>query len=148
MPDLVDADPAAVVIAYLSSHPAVTEALGGPGRISAKNEPPYPHLGVTDTPGGSDLSMQWLIAPEVTLKLWGDLDGSPGKAALRRIFYTILQAVRDLPDQPTAPGQPVITAIGNTGAGGWLPEPTGQPQYTGRRQIFMHPPQSVPEPTP
>lgn len=148
MPDVVDADPAAVVIAYLNAHPDVEAALGGPGRISAKNEPPYPHLGVTDTPGGSDLDMEWLIAPELTFQLWGDLDGSPGKAALRRVFIVVLQAVRDLPKQPTEPGQPVVTAIGNSGAGGWVPEPTGQPRYTGRRQIYMHPPQSVPGPTP
>lgn len=148
MPDLVDADPVAVVIAYLNSHTAVLAALGGTGRISARNQPPYPHLGVTDTPGGSDLTMRWLIAPEITLKLWGDMDGSPGKAELRRIFYTILTALRDLPDQPTAPGQPVVTDVRSTGAGGWSPEPTGQPQYIGRQQIFMHPPQSIPDPTP
>jgi hypothetical protein len=144
--DLVDADPAAAVIAYLSGHPAVTEALGGSDRISADNEPPYPHLGVLDTPGGSDRDMVWLIAPEVTLQLWGDKDGTPGKAVLRGVFFTILQALRDLPNQPTEPGQPVITAVGNSGAGGWSPEPDNQPRYLARRQIFLHPPQSEPAP--
>lgn len=146
VPDLVDADPAAAVIAYLDAQLAVQEALGGTGRISARNEPPYPHLGVTDTPGGSDRNMRWLIAPEITLNLWGDLDGSPGKAALRRIFYTILQALRDMPDQPAAPGQPVVTFVQSTGAGGWSPEPTTQPRYLGRVQLFMHPPHTIPTP--
>jgi hypothetical protein len=144
--DLVDADPAAAVIAYLNGHTAVEGALGGAGRISARNEPPYPHLGVTDTPGGTDRDMRWLTGPEITLTLWGDLDGTPGKAALRRIFYTIVQALRDFPDQPTEPGQPVVTEVRSTGAGGWSPEPTGQPRYLGRVQVFMHPPQSIPAP--
>lgn len=139
-PDLVDADPVAVVLAYLNSHAAVTEVLGGPDRISDRNEPPYPHLGVTDTSGGSDRDLRWLIAPEITLTLWGDLDGSPSKAALRRIFYRILQALRDMPGVAAEPGQPVVTHVQSTGAGGWSPEPTGQPRYLGRVQVYMHPP--------
>lgn len=146
MPDLVDADPAAVVIAYLSSHPAVTEALGGPGRISLKNQPPYPHLGVADTPGGSDRDLRWLISPEISLTLWGDLDGSPGKAALRRALYTVLQALAELPEQATGPGQPVVTAVESSGAGGWSPEPTGQPRYLSRVRVYMHPPVEAPTP--
>lgn len=148
MPDLVDADPAAVVIAYLNGHPAVEAAIGGSGRFSLTNKPPYPHCGVEDTPGGSDRDLRWLIAPELTLKLWGDLDGSPGKAELRRIFWTIIQALRDLPEVPTVPGQPVITAVESNGAGGWSPEPTGQPRYLGRIRLYMHPPQSLPDPSP
>lgn len=139
MPDLVDADPVDVVIAYLNSHPEVVAVLGGDDRISKENEPPYLHLGITDTTGGSDRTLRWLIAPELTLKLWGDLDGTPGKAAMRRALYTILQALRDLPDQPTEPGQPVVTAVESRVGGGWTPEPTGQPQYSARVQVFLHP---------
>lgn len=148
MPDLVDADPAGFLIAYLANNSVVTEALGGPGRVGLKNKPPYPRLGIADTPGGSDLDFRWLSAPELTLKLWGDLDGSPGKAQLRRILFTIVQVIRDIPDQPSVPGQPVITAVRSNGAFGWLPEPTGQPKYEGRIQLFMHPPIAIPEPTP
>lgn len=140
MPDLVDADPVAVARAYLTTHAEVLEALGGPDRISANNEPPYPHLGMLDTPGGSDRDLQWLIAPEISLTLWGDMDGSPGKAVLRRTLYVVLQALRDMPDVPTVPGQPVVTHVQSTGAGGWSPEPTGQPRYLARVQMFMHPP--------
>lgn len=141
MADVVDADPAAVVIAYFHVHGALTEALNG-GGISARNEPPYPHLQVLDTPGGSDRALTWLIAPEVTIRAYGDLDGTPGKAVLRRVLYTALQALRDLPNVPAGPGQPVVTAVDFTGAGGWLPEPTGQPCYVARPRLYMHPPQS------
>jgi hypothetical protein len=140
--DVVDADPATVVIAYLNAHAGLTEALGGEGRISALNEPPYPHLQVLDTPGGSDRDLTWLIAPEITLKAFGDFDGTPGKTKLRRVLYTALQALRDLPSIPTPPGQPVVTGVRFNGTGGWVPEPNGQPCYNARPQLFMHPPQS------
>jgi hypothetical protein len=84
--------------------------------------------------------MTWLIAPEITLKAFGDFDGTPGKAQLRRVLYTALQALRDLPLIPTSPGQPVITGVRFPGTGGWLPEPTGQPCYVARPQLYMHPP--------
>lgn len=142
MPDLVDADPVGTVIAFLNANSAVLEALGGSGRIGLLNKPPYPCLGVVDTPGGSDRNLRWLIAPEITLNLWGDLDGSPGKAELRRIMYVVLQELRDLPERPTEPGHPVVTSVESTGAVGWAPEPTGQGKYTARIQIYMHPPVS------
>lgn len=148
MPDLVDADPVKAARTYLLGRPAVAEALGGLDRIGLVNKPPYPRLGIEDTPGGSDLDLNWLIAPELTLKLWGDLDGAPGKAELRRIFYVVLQELADMPNHPTVPGQPVVTRVLSTGAGGWSPEPTGQPRYTSRVQLFMHPPIVIPEPTP
>jgi hypothetical protein len=140
VPDLEDADAVAVVIGYLNSLPAVTEILGGSDRISDRNEPPYPHLKVTDTPGGSDRGMRWLIAQELTLELYGDMDGSPGKADLRRGLVRILTALRDLPDVPAVAGQPVVTSVETTGAFGFVPEPTGQPRYIARRLVYLHPP--------
>jgi hypothetical protein len=148
VPDLVDADPVKFARTYLNSRPAVTEALGGLDRIGLRNKPPYPRLGIADTPGGSDLDMQWLTAPELSLTLWGDLDGNPPKDALWRILRIILQELRDMPNMPAVPGQPVVTHVQSTGAGGWSPEPTGQPRYTARVQLFMHPPTSIPETTP
>lgn len=142
MVDVVDADPATIVITYLSAHAGLTTELGGEGRISSLNEPPYAHLQVLDTPGGSDRDLTWLVAPEVTLRAYGDFDGTPGKAKLRRVLYVALQALRDLPGIPAAAGKPVITAVRFPGTGGWTPEPNGQPCYSARPQLFLHPPTS------
>lgn len=137
--DLADAHPLPRVLAWLSGHPAVTAALGGPGRVGRVNTPPYPRIRLTDTPGGSDRDVRWLIAPEIQVEVYGDLDGQPGNAALRRICYIALAAMRELPDQPTPPGGPVITYVTSSRAGGPVPEPSGQPRYVAACQVWAHP---------
>jgi hypothetical protein len=133
--DLARADPMPRVLSWLSGHPVLADALGGTGRVGAFNEPPYPRLRITD-PGGDDRDLRWLISTEVLIEAYGDLDGSPGKAALRRILYLALGALAELPEQP---GSPVITAVRSSRAGGWVPEPNGQPRYLGSVRVFSHP---------
>jgi hypothetical protein len=139
--DLAAADGLAAARTWLLSHPDVTAALGGPGRVGSRNEPPYPRVILSDTPGGSDRGLRWLLAPEVTVAVIGDLDGSPGKAELRRILYVVLGALLELPDVPQdAPGVPVVTSVDSSAGGGWSPEPTGQPRYISAVRISIHPP--------
>lgn len=136
--DLARADPLPRVLSWLSAHPAVTAVLGGVGRVGAFNEPPYPRIQLLDV-GGDDRSLVWLIAPEIQVVAYGDLDGSPGKAALRQALYTTLGALAELPDQPTPDGQPTITAVASVRAGGWLPEASGQPRYVASVRVYTHP---------
>lgn len=136
MADVEDADPVAVVVAYLNGHPDAQAVLGGAGRVSSRNEPPYPHCKITDPPG-DDRDLRWLTAPLVQLETHGDLDGTPGKAQLRRIHYTLLRVLRDLPDTPQT--GPVVTAVTYPTGGGWLPEPTSQPRYLSRVRLYLHP---------
>ncbi len=117
----------------------MTAALGGSGRVGAFNEPPYPRLRVLDTPGGDDRDLKWLIAPEIQLEAYGDLDGSPGKAKLREILYVALGALMELPHQPPADGYPVITGVASSRSGGWIPEPSGQPRYVTAVRLWVHP---------
>lgn len=117
----------------------MTSALGGPGRVGADNEPPYPRLRVLDTTGGADRDLRWLAAQEIQVDAYGDLSGFPGKGELRRILYVALGALMELPEQPPASGFPVVTAVTSTRAGGWLPEPTGQPRYVALIRVFSHP---------
>lgn len=126
------------MIEWLGTHPEVTAALGGPGRVNAVNEPPYPRLRVIDT-GGDDRGLQWLIATEVQVEAYGDLGGAPGKQELRRILYLALGAVAALPDQPTPEDGPVITAVRSSRTGSWSPEPSGQPRYVGAVRVYSHP---------
>lgn len=137
--DLPRADPLPLVVAFLAGHPKVTAALGGPGRVGLYNQAPYPCLTVTDTVGGGDRDLRWLLAPELEFAAFGDLDGAPGKATLRRILYVALGAVTELPELEPAPGDPVITDVRSTRGGGYIPEPTGQPRYVAAVRVWTHP---------
>ncbi len=135
--DLAGADPVAVALAWLRQHPDVQQVLGN-GQVGGVNQPPYPRLTVLDPPG-DDRSLRWLIAPTLTLEALGDLDGRHGKDVLRRLLYTALGALVELPEHPTPPGQPVVTAVTSAGGGGWSPLPTGQGRYLATVRMHMHP---------
>ena len=137
--DLSLNDPIPRVLSWLTAHTEVTSALGAAGRIGASNTPPYPCIRVLDTGGGDDRDLRWLMAPEVQIEVYGDLDGSPGKEALRRILYTALGALTELPYQPHDPAYPTITDVTVSRSGGWVPEPSGQPRYLAAVKIWLHP---------
>lgn len=131
------ADPMPRVLSWLSASAELADALGGAGRVGPRNEPPFPRLRVLDVPGGDDRDGVWLAATRVQVEAYGDLDGSPGKAELRRILYLAIGVLAQLPDQPG--GDPVITAVRSAQAGGWSPEPTGQPRYVASVTVWAHP---------
>lgn len=138
MPDLSGADALAAAVAYLGSHPVVLREFG-PGRVGGTADPPYPRIRLTDTPGGSDRDLTWLLEPEVAVEVLGDLDGTPGKAELRRLLYVVLGALADMPFAPAAPGRPVVTSVRSAAAGGWSPTPLGQPRYVATLLVGVHP---------
>jgi hypothetical protein len=136
-------DPVPLVSWWLANHPAMIAALGPAGHVAPKNVAPWPCLTVTDGGGGSDGDLLRLISPAVQLEAYGDLDGVPGKAALRGLLYTALGALRELADAPWpypgAPlGCPVVTFTASSRAGGWMPLASGQPRYIGAVRIFCH----------
>lgn len=138
--DLAAADPVTVALRALRESADMEQVLGG-GQVGGLNEPPYPRVTVTDTPGGDDRGLRWLIAPELQIEALGDLDGRHGKASLRRIVYTALGVLVEVPEQPTRPGEPVVTAVVSTGAAGWTPLATGQGRYLATVRMYLHPPQ-------
>lgn len=138
--DLPRADPMPRMLAWLNTHLAVAEALGGPDRVDANNQPPYPRVRVLDVPGSDLRDPIWLLTQEVQLKAYGDLDGRPGKQQLRRIAYTVLGALTELPDKVPLAGDPIITAVKLLRSPGWVPEPTGQPCYDWAVRVYSHPP--------
>lgn len=138
--DLARADALPRVIDWLSAHSAVTAALGGPGRVSAYNEPPYPRLRVIDVPGGSDRELTWLIATSIQIEAYADLSGELGKAELRQILYLALGALAELPRQDSPEGVPVITSVMPGASGAWSPEASGQPRYLATVTVYSHPP--------
>ncbi|MDB4873234.1 MAG: hypothetical protein JWL97_4238 [Gemmatimonadales bacterium] len=136
--DLADADPLPRVLAWLNAHPTLTAALGGPGRVDALNEAPYPRIRFTHS-GGADGDLRWLINPEFQLEVLDDLAGTTGRAGLRRILYLAYGALVALLEQPVPPGEPVITWFQGGRGGGWSPLGTGQGRYVGTVRAWSHP---------
>lgn len=135
-------DPVPLATWWLGQHPAVAAALGN-GHISMWLEPPYPCLRLTDMPG-SDGDLTWLTSPQIQVEANGDLDGSPGKQALRALLYAALGAFRELADAAWpydgAPaGSPVVTWAASSRAGGYSPLASGQPRYLAAVRLYCHP---------
>lgn len=138
VPSLADTDPGPVALRHLRADPGVLGRLSGdPERIRGDNVPPYPRIRLLPTTG-DDLDMRWLLAPALQVEAIGDLDGSPGPAALRGILYAALESLRRLPDLPTPAGEPVVTEV-RTFGGGWVPLPNSQPRWVATAQFYLHP---------
>jgi hypothetical protein len=139
---LVEVDPAALAITYLSGHPDVAAAFaaygGAAGRVAGVNRPPYPRITVADPPSGSQL-LTWHVSTWVAIEVIGDLDGTPGKSALRHIAMTVIGALAQWPDATFEPDDPVITQV-MAQIPGWAPLGTGQPRYVGTATVWLHPP--------
>ncbi|WP_406205303.1 hypothetical protein OH807_30615 [Kitasatospora sp. NBC_01560] len=138
MPDLASLDAELLAVDWLSNHTELTGVLGGPGRVGARNAPPYPRIRITQVPGGSAPGWRWLGTFHIQVEALGDLDRSVARPTLRLAFATAVKALHELPARPALPGQPVVTAV-QAPTGGWLPEPTGQGRYVGVVALTAHP---------
>uniref|UniRef100_UPI003F494B67 hypothetical protein n=1 Tax=Streptomyces sp. CA-136453 TaxID=3240050 RepID=UPI003F494B67 len=137
--EVADTDPVAVVLAWLSEHPKVTEALGGAGRVSGIPEAPWPHLAVTPGASGDMRSLEWATQPEVTLEVYGDPGGWPGRAALRRIALVCALAARELTEAAGEPGAPVVSSVRPSGVLIDAPLADGQPRTLFGLLVTIHP---------
>ncbi|MFI6541519.1 hypothetical protein ACIBHY_54335 [Nonomuraea sp. NPDC050547] len=134
--DLADADPLPVVLGWLEAHPAVLTALG-PDRVGGYSIPPYPRLRVTDVPGGVENYDTAEVEVRIQIEALGEMDGS--KAALRRLLYLALGALKELPRaDPPLPG-PVIGSVRSAQGGGFLPEADKRPRYVAWATVRCHP---------
>jgi hypothetical protein len=142
---LADTDVVALARRFLAAHPVLTSELGGEGRVGSLNEPPYPRIRLNDPPG-DDRSLRHLIAPSLQIEVLGDPAVDGQKPALRRALYVALEALAGLPEAQAQgdwirlPGEPVVTAVTSTGAGGFIPEPVdNQPRYMATVRVHLHP---------
>lgn len=139
MGDLSTADPIATALAWLQGHASVLAQFGSVTHVSGLNEPLYPHLVVTPSGGGTDRDGVWLVAPEVQIETWGDPDGSPGRAELRRLHYVAVMALKELPRRAHTTATTVVTAVAPTSSAVWSPDPLGQPRWLGTFSLSLHP---------
>lgn len=139
MATLADTDAIAIVLGWLTGHAGVLAAFGGATHVSGLNEPPYPHLRVAGSPGGSDGDLTWVVSPEVLVETCGDPDGSPGSAALRRLHYVALLAAKELPGRAHTSATPVVCDVAPTSSAQSLPLPLGQPRWVSTLRVTLHP---------
>lgn len=143
MPDsaavLRAADPSALLMRTLRQDAVLQVALGAPGLVGGSNAPPYPRLLATDQPGGLIRPSAWLVTTEYLLEVYGDPDGTQGRAFLRPIMLAAIGVLLDLPYAPTLPGEPVVTQVEAFGTGGYSPVATGQKRYIGTVTVTSHP---------
>lgn len=139
------ADPVAALLSWLRAHPGVVAAFGDAARVSGRNEAPYPRLAVQPAAGGSDGDLRWQVSPELSLATYGDLDGTPGQAALRRLHYIALAAAAELPRSQFGPAEPVVTMVRPSSGARFAPEPlTGQPAWRSTLSVSIHPALAIP----
>jgi hypothetical protein len=143
VPDISDADPVAVVHDWLRNHPDQTALLGGPEHVSALVEGPWPHVVVSDGPGGDLRDLVWSTEPMVTLEVVGHPDGYPGPAALRKLAIQQALLVAQLPEREVTSTQSVVSKVKPAGVLAWAPLFNGQqPRFVMDLLITIRPPLS------
>lgn len=152
MPELPDA--VAIVVAELAHHDGLAGVLpaaadgaynvtGGSEGETGNVLPPWPCLRVVETGAGSDRRLIHDLAPELALELWDDPapSGQLPVTELRRRLYVILQLLVGVVEaREWLPGEPVLSYVGSTTKGTYLPDPTdGQPRYLATVAVVVHP---------
>lgn len=141
--DLAAADPLPVALRHLREDVALLALLSDdedPTRVGPTNAAPYPRIRIRYTPGGSDRDARWLLAPEVQVEVFGDLDGSTDTPAMRQIMYRAIGRLMTLPERDPDPAEAVITSVESSGTAGPVPEPSGQPRWAATFLLYNHPP--------
>jgi hypothetical protein len=148
--DQTGIEPVALALAWLQQHPRVTAAWGGADHVSGLVEAPWPHLRVMAGPGGSLRRGIWTRDQEVRLEGITDPAGTTGEYAISQLVLVAVGALLELADQPTAPGDPVISfarpigTVGrdsSTGFGGIAGQQltSGQVRYSASVMLTGHP---------
>jgi hypothetical protein len=142
---LAAADPVAVAVAWLRTHPLIFTEFGEATHISGTNRAPYPHIRITPTPAGDERGMVWASDHELSLEVYGDPDGTPGQAALRRLYYLAAGALAELPDRTDiTPLDVVVARVRPTSAGRFVTDPvTEQQRWSGTFMLTVRPPDVV-----
>jgi hypothetical protein len=141
MGDLSDVDPVGEVIWRFLNAAEVTEILGGPDRVSGLLEAPFPHLRVIPGSTGEMSTMRGRMVHEVTLELYGPMDGSVGSAALFRMLAKVLRFANRIPDGAHPSGRAVLSRLNIQGGITRQPLTSGQLRYVATLNVTILPPQ-------
>ncbi len=137
-----DADAVALLLTWLRANAEVRGLLGDPSpSVSGINEPPWPHLILTEGLGTELRGGVWSHVQEVELQLRSDPTGMPGKAVLRKLLMGLVRIAMTAPETPvTLPTQAVICAVEETGSVAFQKLSTGQLVYSVSLRVTVRPP--------
>jgi hypothetical protein len=142
---LSDVNPVAIASTWLEADPLLLAAFADAGAdpllgvpLLGVVRPPYPMLRVVKTPGGNLGDLRWRTEPELQVEVWGDLDGTPGPAALERILLVALERLKALELYDYQPWEPVVTHV-RAGDPFALDDPSGQPRWLSSVGLTVHP---------
>ena len=139
MATLADVNPVAEVLSWLQTHSAVLAAVGSTAHITGLAEPPYPHIRIEPSDGGANDDFIWVIQPELLISTLGDVDGTPGQSALRRIHHIVLAAFVEMPRRPHTAGQTVVSRAVTTSGTHALRTPLGAVGWVSSVSLSCHP---------
>lgn len=141
MPGLADADPVPVVLSHLRQHTGLLAEVGGDAdNITGIVEAPWPHVRIATAPGGDLRDMRWAAETAVLIEVFGDPAGKTGEAKLRRIAFTVLEAVKELEGADAAPGKPFIARVSAADVPASVPLTTGQRKWSATLRLVARPP--------
>lgn len=141
MGDLSDADPVGEVIWRYKNSPDIDEILGGPDHVSGLMEEPWPHLRVLPGSTGEFSTLRGRLLHEVTLELYGPMDGSIGSAALWKTMIRLLILANRIPDGEHPPGRPVVSRANVQSGVTRQPLSNGQMRWVATLNVTLGPPQ-------
>ncbi len=143
-----DVDPVPLAIEWLTSHPRVLEAFGGPEHVSGQRQDPFPHLVAV---AGGETTMPSRIEPmdsDVAFEVWGDPGKRLGPFALRRLSIIVCEAMRDLVEADYVPGRPVVSRVRITRGPHQQDLASGQRRWSFTVSLRMTPPTADAAPPP
>lgn len=141
MPDQADADPVSVLLDWLRAHPEAQDLVGGPEHYSGIMEAPWPHVVLSDGPGGSLRDLTWSAEPEVNVEVYSAPNGAPGSAELRRILVRVLRICRNLSEEQLVDFfTPVVCRVRPTGGYQMQTLTNGQLRCSAGLLVAIHPP--------
>jgi hypothetical protein len=139
MPTLADVNPVAEVLSWLQGHTGLIAVLGSSAHVTGLVEPPYPHVQVSPGAGGDYRELVWAVAPEVVVSTWGNVDGTPGQAALRAIHQLALAACAEIPRRQHITGQTVVSRVTPSSSVVPAGTPLGSRGWTTTLSVVCHP---------
>jgi hypothetical protein len=139
---LADNDPVAAVLSWLRSHQPLMDRFdalrtGEGDQVGGVNTPPFPRIVVDDPPGADMRYVRHLVNLNLSIQVLADVDGNPSLGDLWPLATGVVEALRDLTEQP-AVGDCTFVLLDNPTVG-HSTLPIGQERYLVNATLWWHP---------
>jgi hypothetical protein len=96
---MADADPIPVLMQWLQQNAIFNEVVGDASHVSGALRAPYPHIILSQSPGGRPSDGVHFDYPEIRLDAVASPEGLPGKAELLRVLKVTAVLLSAYPDE-------------------------------------------------